>query len=170
MPSTVRLLRGGCKAIGAACGGISREQIRQALPALARGDEALPIGDGEVDRRQRARAQDRAGDDDARGRLLVDHQLGADGKNADCSIMRSTLDTEPKPPATSLARRWLIIYFAIGIAPMRRDAAGHAHGRDHLGVAAAGLGEDVARRRMACRRPGRFAGHDFGHVREHDRG
>ena len=54
----------------------------QALPALARGDEALPVGDRKIDRRERARAQDRAGDDDAGGRLLVDHELGADREHA----------------------------------------------------------------------------------------
>src|SRR5208283_5476528 len=50
------------------------EQFRQALPALARTDEAAPIGDGKIDRRERAAPQDRAGDDDARRRLLIDHE------------------------------------------------------------------------------------------------
>ena len=58
-----------------------RQQIRQPRPALPRGDKAAPIGDRKVDRRQRAAAQDRAGDDDARRRLLIDHQPGADREN-----------------------------------------------------------------------------------------
>jgi hypothetical protein len=45
-----------------------RQQIRKPRPALPRGDKAAPIGDRKIDRRQRAAAQDRAGDDDARRR------------------------------------------------------------------------------------------------------
>ena len=48
------------------------------MPALARGDKTLPVGDREIDRRQRPGAQDRARDDDAGGGFLMDHEIGAD--------------------------------------------------------------------------------------------
>ena len=79
--STVSVVTGGCSGIGARCRGQDRQQLVQPVPALPRGDEALPVGDREIDRRQRARAQDRARNDDAGGGLLVDHQVGADGEH-----------------------------------------------------------------------------------------
>ena len=59
-----------------------REQIGETLPALPGADEAAPVGDRQIDRRERARAQDRAGDDDAGGGLLIDHEIGADREHA----------------------------------------------------------------------------------------
>ena len=47
------------------------QELRKPLPALARGEEALPVGDRQLDRRQRARGQDGAGDDDAGGRFAA---------------------------------------------------------------------------------------------------
>ena len=118
----------------------------QPRPALARRDEALPVRDRQLDRRQRARGQDRAGDDDAAGRLLLDHQIGADASTADCSTMREHLGDRARPPATSeaalLAGRCTWHWLRAQRAPMR---AGHAHGVQHLGVAPAGLRQAVAR-------------------------
>jgi hypothetical protein len=48
------------------------------VPALTRGDEAFPMGDREIDRRQRPGREDRACDDDAGGGLLMNDQIGAD--------------------------------------------------------------------------------------------
>ena len=47
------------------------EEVVEPRPALPRLDEALPVADGELDRCERARGQDGAGDDDAGGRLLA---------------------------------------------------------------------------------------------------
>ena len=79
-PSTDSRLDGFCSKVGAACAGIDSQQPVEAVPALARGDEALPVRDREIDRRQRPRAQDRARDDDAGGGFLMDHQIGADAR------------------------------------------------------------------------------------------
>ena len=49
------LATGSCSGIGVRLRGQQREQPVQPVPALAGGDEALPVGDGEIDRRQRAR-------------------------------------------------------------------------------------------------------------------
>ena len=75
--STDSRLVGACSRFAGLAGG-SAPELAEAMPALARGDEALPVGDGEIDRRQRACAQDRARDDDAGGGFLVDHEIGAD--------------------------------------------------------------------------------------------
>ncbi len=61
--------------------GQCRHELDQPLPALAGGDEAAPVGDRELDRRQSARGQDRAGDDHAGRRLLLDDEIGADAKH-----------------------------------------------------------------------------------------
>ena len=63
---------GSARAGSAAAASASRRQLCRAATKLA------PVGDRQLDRRQRARRQDRAGDDDAGGRLLLDHQIGAE--------------------------------------------------------------------------------------------
>jgi hypothetical protein len=52
-----------------------------AAASLPRADKTPPVCDREVHRRQRPRGEDRAGDDDAGGRLLVDHQIGPDAEH-----------------------------------------------------------------------------------------
>ena len=69
--STCSDAAGRGRLIGVLRSGSAGEQLRQAPPALPRGDEALPVGDGELDRRQRARREDGAGDDDAGRRLAA---------------------------------------------------------------------------------------------------
>src|SRR4029077_11515722 len=77
MPSTERRWVGGCSGIGAARAGSAtsslfrraqaeRAAVKPRQLAMARSTGAS------------ARGQDRAGDDDAGARLLVDHQIGAD--------------------------------------------------------------------------------------------
>ncbi|MNV48469.1 hypothetical protein D3C71_1403750 [compost metagenome] len=65
-------------------GGIRQQRQRsfKAMTALPGGDEALPVGNGKIDRRKRPRRQDGTGDDDAGCRLLIDDQPGPDGQNA----------------------------------------------------------------------------------------
>ena len=73
--------RGGLRQLHARLVGRQHaEQAIEAPPALARRDEAAPVGDRHLDRRQRARRQDRARDDDAGRGLLVDHEIGADAR------------------------------------------------------------------------------------------
>ena len=61
--------------------GQQAKQRAQPLPTLAGCDEALPVGDRQLDRRQRSRGQDRADDDDAGGRFLMNHQVGTDAEH-----------------------------------------------------------------------------------------
>ena len=51
------------------------------MPALPGGNEALPVRDRQIDRRERACTQDRAGNNDAGGGLLVDNEVGANCKH-----------------------------------------------------------------------------------------
>src|SRR6187401_2024008 len=51
------------------------------MPALSGRYEALPVGNCEVHRRERARTQDRARDNDAGRRLLIDDQVRANTQN-----------------------------------------------------------------------------------------
>jgi hypothetical protein len=67
-----------------------RQEIVEAPPALSRGNEATPLRDRELDRRQGSRGQDRAGDDDAGRGLLVDDQPGPDTEDA--RLQRHTQD------------------------------------------------------------------------------
>jgi len=80
-PSTDSRFDGLCSRVCAPDAGICSRQLVEAMPALAGGDKTLPVGDREIDRRQRPRAQDRAGDDDAGGRFLVNHQIGTDAEH-----------------------------------------------------------------------------------------
>ena len=57
------------------------EQAVEAMPALPCGHETAPVRDRKIDRGQRPRAQDRAGDDDAGGGFLMDHEVGADAEH-----------------------------------------------------------------------------------------
>ena len=54
------------------------QQIVQPVPALAGRDEDAPLGDHLLHGRQRPGRQNGAGDDDARRRLPLDHQIGTD--------------------------------------------------------------------------------------------
>ena len=63
-------------------GAVVLEGRAKPRPALAGGDEALPVGDGELDRSERPGDQDRGGDHDAARRLAVDDEVGADAEHA----------------------------------------------------------------------------------------
>ena len=132
------------------------QQLGQAMPALARGDKTLPVRDGEIDRRQRAGAQDRARDDDAGGGFLVDHEVGADREHR--RLQHHAQDFGDRPEAAGDVAGALIArqIGLVGLAPAPGQASGHAHRDQHLGVAPAGGGEIVAprrqRHRLLCRR------------------
>ena len=124
--------------------------------------------DGEVDRRQRPRAQDRACDDDARGRLLVNHQIGADGKHR--RLQRHAQDLGDRAEtagdvAGALIAREIIL---VGLTPARGQASGHSHRHQYFRVAPAGGGQVVAARREAHRLTRRRARHVFGDDGEGD--
>ena len=142
------------------------QQLVEAMPALARGDEALPVRDGEIDRRQRPRAEDRARDDDAGGGFLVDHEIGADREHR--RLQHHAQDLGDGAEAAGDVAGALIarqIGF-VGLAPAPGQASGHAHRDQHFGVAPAGGGQIVAPRRQRHRLVGRRARQELGDQRQ----
>ena len=145
-----------------------RQQLLQPSPALARRHEAAPVGDGEVHGGERARGQDRPGDDDARRRLLADHEECTDGQ-------RGRLQDHAQHPvdraeaAADVARPLLRLHVAaVCLAPLVSHAAREAHRHDHLGVLPAGFREAVAGTGKARRLHGRLARVDIGEDGEDD--
>ena len=108
------------------------------MPALPRGDKALPVGDGEIDRRQRPCAQDRTGNDDACGSLLIDDQIGANAEHSGLQHHPHHLGNRAKAARNITGPLIGCEIIAIGFFPPLADTACHAHGGQHLGVAAAG--------------------------------
>ena len=138
------------------------------MPALARGNKTFPVGDRQIHRRQRARAQDRPGDDDARGRLLMNYQIGADPQHR--RLQGHTHDLGGRTEAAGDVAGALIAgqIILVGLGPAPSQAAGHPHCDQNLGVAAAGGGEIVAPRSQAHGFARRLAGQGFGQDGEED--
>src|SRR5258707_6237002 len=137
------------------------EQPVQALPALPRGNEAFPMGDRQIDRRQRPRAQDRTRNDNARGRLLMDHQIGADGKHRRLQGHPHDLGNRAETPGDVAGALIAGKIPLVGLAPALGEAAGHSHRDQYLGVAPAAGGQIIAARRQAHRLPRRLTRHEF---------
>ncbi len=152
--------------------GIARGQYRKELgqpaPSLAGVDEALPIGDGEIDRRERARAQDGAGDDDAGAGLLMDHQIGADREHAGLQQHAQDFGGRAEPAADVAGAALVAHILPVGVAPASRHMADHTHGGERLGVAAAGFGEAVAHDGRLGRRLVGRAHEELGHHGQYD--
>ena len=124
--------------------------------------------DGQIDRRQRPRGQDRTRDDNARGRLLMDHQIGADGKHRRLQAHAHDLGNRAETPgdiAGALIARQIVL---VGLAPALGEATGHSHRHQHLGIAPAAGGQIIAARRQAHRLPRRRARHELGHEGQGD--
>ena len=139
------------------------EQSRQPLPALPRADKAAPIGDRQIDRSERARAEDRAGDDDARRRFLIDHEPGADRQNCGLQQQPQHLRKCAQSAADVAGAPARLHVIAVEVVPAFGDAADHAHRRDRLGIAPARFQKRVARHGelggAAGRTPGLYLGH-----------
>ena len=116
-------------------------------PCRAR-HKALPVGDGEIDRRQGAAGQDRARDDDAGGRLLLDHQIGADAEHRRLQRHPQRAAGRAQSARHIVGAPLLREIVAAEIEPAREQPLRHPHRRDDLGVAPARFGEPVARGRM----------------------
>ncbi len=145
-----------------------RQELREPGPALPGRDKPFPIGDGKVDRGQRAGGQDGAGDDDARRCLLQDHQIGAHSQHGGLQQQAQHLGDGGEAAADvahpAMARHVL----PVGLGPARRHAAHHTHGHQRLGVAAAGFGKPVARcGKQRCLGAG-CASQQLGEKRQHD--
>ena len=144
------------------------QQFGQALPTLPRSDETAPIGDREIDRRQSPRAQNRAGDDDAGRRLLVDHQPSADRENGRLQQQAQNFRRSAKPAADITGPPAGRDEIPVEHVPMLGDAADHAHCRDRLGVPPACFEKRIARHGELHRAAGRMAGLDLGNDRQSD--
>ena len=94
-PAMASATASGCLRIGQ-----HQQELIQTLIGLARSDEAFPIGDGELDRRERPRDQDRARDDHASGRLLIDHEISAEAEHQRLHIRAARRGT-PRPSIAS---------------------------------------------------------------------
>jgi hypothetical protein len=124
--------------------------------------------DGEFDGRQGPRGQDRACDDDAAGRLLLDHEIGPDRQHRRLQDHAENLRgrAEPARDIGGLLLRGEVSL--VRARPERRETAAHPHRAEHLGVAPACFRKAVARHAEANRGPGRLPGEDFREERQHD--
>ncbi len=102
------------------------------------------MGEGDLDRRQRARGQDRACDDDAGRGLLIDHQPGADAEHG--RLQDHAQDPGKGGHAAGDVGDALLggEIAPVVIVPQLVEAAAHAHGLHDLGIAAARFGEPHA--------------------------
>ena len=131
-------------------------------PALARADEALPVGDGEFDRSERPGHQDRGGDHDAARRLVVDDEVGADAKHAGLQRHAHHLGEGTEPARHVRGLLLMREVLPVGLPPHLTDASCHAHGMHDLGVAARALADAITLRCCLDRRLGGLAGQDVG--------
>ena len=124
--------------------GNAGQQVVEAVPALAGRDEDAPLGDHLLDRRQRPGRQDGTGDDDAGGRLPIDHQIGADRQHRRLQ-RHAQRAREAAHAAGDVARTLMgLDITAPVVRPMLGKPPDHAHGMQDLRIAAAGFGEAVA--------------------------
>ena len=114
------------------------------MPALARGHEALPVPDGEIDRSQGARAQNRSGNDNSRAGFLVYHKICADCQHA--GLQHHTQHFRRRAePAAGVTRFLLTMHvLPVGLVPSCGDPPGHTHGDQCFRVASAGLRKSIA--------------------------
>ena len=165
-PSTVSVWRGRRQRHRRRGGREQREQLVECVPALPGRGESLPVGDRKVDRRERARAQDRAGDDDAGGCLLVDHKPGPHSEHGRLQEHAQYFRDRGKPAGDVAGLLLAGDEFPVGLAPARAQPAVHAHRNQRLGVASARFGETVTRDAEPDRLLARVARIDLGQYRE----
>ena len=149
--STISDLEGGGNAIGATCAGsMASNSVSRCQPWRA-ATKPRQFAIAVIHRRECARAQDRAGDHDAGGRLLEDHEIGADRQHArlraSCAE-RATAIRSRRPrrwravdspgsccwPRSSERRTRPVIPIAVSTSALRRlvsasDVAGRRRGR-----------------------------------------
>ena len=131
-------------------------------PALAGGDEALPVGDGEFDRSERPGDQDRGGDHDAARGLVVDDEIGADAEHA--GLQRHAHHLREGAETAGHVRGLLLMreILRVGLAPHQPEPSCHAHGMHDLRVAARAVADAVAQGCRLDRRLRGLAGQDIG--------
>ncbi len=145
--------------------GQAAEQVGQAAPAQAGGGEALPVGDGEFGGGEGTRDEDGRGDDDAARRLVVDHQPRPESQDAGLQGGAERL-RQGAIAAHDIGRTLLRETVGpVDVRPAQAEAALHAQGRQHLGIAAGDLREAAALLRRHRRLDGGLAGRPVGEER-----
>ena len=126
----------------------AREHLRQPGDALAGADEGAPIGDGGLDRSERAAHHDRGGDHGAGGHFLADHEIGAEPED-------HRLQQEPQHLRDAAEAAGDVAQAGDGCdvavvdpGPTLRQRPGHSHRHDGLAVAALRLDHDLAPARV----------------------
>ena len=138
------------------------EQFGQPLPALPGGNETTPVRDGEIDRRQGPRAQNRPGDNNAGRGLLVDHEPSADREDRRLQQQAQDFRRRAEPAADVAGASAGCDEITIELMPPFGNAADHTHCGDCLGVAPARFQERVTRHGKLRGAAGRMAGLDLG--------
>ena len=149
--------RGG-NSIGSSSSAIATTVSRRRSKRGAGGDDALPIADREIDRRQRpAEAMDAAMIAPAESSPWM-VRYAPRPSTADCRIMRSTREIAPNVPLMSLVARLQLQMLAVGLSKRLTARPANAHRLEDLGVAGIGIGDRVARDRRLVRRAAPAAG------------
>jgi hypothetical protein len=142
------------------------EHLRQPQPTLPRGHERLPVRDRELDRRERARRQDGGREHHACGRLLIDHEIGAEPEHGGLHHDAKHARQAAEQGGDVVGR---LLRLQIGIArlqPALGHVRAHAERVEQRRVATRRLGELVARRRQLRGAPARTSGEHLGEERE----
>ncbi len=114
-------------------------------------------------RRERPRTEDRARDDDAGGRLLMNHQISADRQHGRLQHHPHDLGGSTKPAGDVAGALVAVQIVLIGFRPAPGQPAGHSHRNQHFGIAPAGRRQIVAPRRQPQRLTRRGARQKLGH-------
>ena len=123
---------------------LRRHQLQHRVeppPAFARRNEATPVRDRQIDRRQRPRTEDRSRDDDAGSGLLIDHQISADAEHSRLHRHAHDLGHRAKPAGDIADLLIAAEISAIRLVPQAGHVLRHPHRREHLGVAVTGCGD-----------------------------
>ena len=111
-----------------------------------------------IDRRERAARQDRACDHDAAGGLLLDDQIGADGKHARLERRAQRPAGRAEPACNVVGALLLRRGSSCRVRSSAQETARHAHGDNRFGIAPARLEQAAARGGLRGRVPDRRAG------------
>ncbi|MCY1349948.1 hypothetical protein D9M69_361660 [compost metagenome] len=138
------------------------QQLGQALPGTACGEQLLPHADGLLHRRHGTAAEDGAGDHHPGGDLALDGQQGAGTQD-------QRLQGDPHEAAGAVdvggavGRLGLLLEDApVAAVPALADRRQHAHGLDHFGIAQVVVGEGAGGHRGLVGLRQRAAGDHLG--------
>ena len=126
------------------------------------------MSDGEVDRRQRTRGQNGAGDDHPRGGLLIDNQIGTDPHHGRLQH-HAQHARKGAQSGSHIGGSLVSIHVAhVGGVPTCGQAGRHGHSFNSFGISPAGLGKRQPVSPVHGRGLGRSARQYFSYERERD--